>query len=812
MFNYIYSQKKVVHALRINEPIKIDGVLDEAAYRDAEPAKEFYQLQPYNGKAAFQPSEVYFLYDEFAIYVGAKLFDNNPDSIFNFLTERDDIGMSDYFGVYIDPFNTGQLAYGFFVTPAGIQTDIKATHNDDDIEDGNWNEVWQSKTRIDKNGWSAEICIPYTALRFPEGTELAWGLNMFRNIRRYNSNNSWNLINQSSMGFLNQQGELKGIKNIKSPLRLSFTPYLATYYENSAQQNNGHFLYKGGLDVKYGINESFTLDMMLIPDFGQIQSDDKQLNLSPFELYYDEKRQFFTEGTELFNRGDIFYSRRIGSAPKFTNNINASENEILNYNPSETQLINATKISGRTNNGWGLGVLNAMSLASYATMEDTVLNSKRKIMVQPFTNYNVAVIDKSLPNNSYFSIINTNVSMIDNPFTANVTATDFQFRDKSKTYMLKGKGAISIRGEETKETGFYSVLGIEKNKGLVFGGINQHIYSDKYNPNDLGYLHHNNQSTSEIWLFSQSLHPFWIFRRVNGNIQYNYNRMFSPNAFYDHELNCELYFSFKNNYSFAISSQYISNKYDYYEPRVDNRFFYSPQTFIYNLNFFSDQRKNFSFGAEFQKDIQPVFNMNSTVIGTGLMWRIGQRCNINFENEYKIVKNEYGFVGFSNQEDSIIFSKRNVNTSIGTLSSSFIINNSTSLSLRARHYWSAVQNQQYFNLNNSGQLDNTNSNNYNFDQNYNALTVDLILRWIFAPGSELSLALKTYAYSSDDNIEMNYISNVKNVWINRSNSISLKILYYLDYNTFSKKLKRKSTDNESFSFNINKNTKRNSLL
>ena len=462
------QNNKSVEAYSITTPLTIDGILDEQIYNSALPAKDFVQLQPYNGKPSLQPTEVYFFYDQTAIYVGAKLYDNHPDSIFNYLTERDNTGMSDYFGVYFDPYNQGQLAYGFFITPAGVQVDIKAAKSDGDNEDGNWNVVWESKTLITKEGWTVEMKIPYSALRFSEKAGSNWGVNMFRNIRRYNSNNSWNLVDRKISGFIHQEGELRGIKDIKPPVRLSFSPYISTYFEPKTNAGSSHFLYKGGLDVKYGINDAFTLDIMLIPDFGQIQSDDKKLNLSPYELYYDEKRQFFTESTELFQRGSIFYSRRIGASPKFSAKNNLAMNEIIDYNPSETQLVNATKISGRTDKGWGLGALNAMSLPSNAIVKNTDTGISRNVLVQPFTNYNVIVIDKSLKNNSYISFINTNVSMYDNPFRANVTATEFQFRDKTKTYALKGKGAISTRGDTVSETGYYGMLKLEKNKGKLF--------------------------------------------------------------------------------------------------------------------------------------------------------------------------------------------------------------------------------------------------------------------------------------------------------------------------------------------------------
>jgi hypothetical protein len=298
--------RKSVEATRIYTPINIDGVLDEEVYKQASPAKDFVQLQPFNGKPAMQPTEVWFFYDESAIYVGAMLYDK-PDSIFNYLTQRDNTGNSDYFGVYIDPYNQGQLAFGFFVTPAGVQTDLKAIKSDNDNEDSNWNAVWNSKTRITDKGWSLEMRIPFSELRFSGKAGKIWGLNMFRNIRRYNSNNSWNFIDRNVSGFIHEEGQLVGIKDINPPVRLSFSPYIATYYQPKNSLSASNFLYKGGLDMKYGINDAFTLDMMLIPDFGQIQSDDKKLNLTPYELYYSEKRQFFNEGTELFQRAGIFF-------------------------------------------------------------------------------------------------------------------------------------------------------------------------------------------------------------------------------------------------------------------------------------------------------------------------------------------------------------------------------------------------------------------------------------------------------------------------------------------------------------------------
>jgi hypothetical protein len=776
---------KSIEALNISKPLIIDGNLDEPAYKDAIPARDFVQIEPYNGKPSLQNSEVYFFYDNVALYIGAMLYDSAPDSIFNQFTQRDNIGISDYFGIYIDPYNQGQLAYGFFVNVAGVQTDLKAIKSDYDYEDVNWNAVWESATKVNNNGWVVEMRIPYSAIRFPKKDEHIWGLNIFRSIRRYNSNNSWNFINKEVNGFIHQQGQLTGIKNINPPIRLSISPYGATYFEFGNKNINEKFTYKAGLDLKYGLNESFTLDMMLIPDFGQIQSDDKKLNLSPYELYYDEKRQFFTEGTELFQRGNIFYSRRIGASPKFTNELynNLKDNEIIDYNPTETRLINASKISGRNNKGWGFGFLNAMTLPAYATIKDTIENKTRKFLLQPFTNYNVSVIDKSLKNNSYISLINGNVYFFDNPFFANVTATQFQFRDKSKTYALSGKAGISFRNDTTHQSGYYSKLAFDKNSGKLQFGISQSVYSDKYNPNDIGYLYRNNYLSTEAYIAYNIVNPFWIIRECYNNIFWNYNRIYNPSDFFSNEIGISTYALFKNNYSMNFSTGFQSTSHDYYETRVKNRYYLSPPDIWANYYVSSDNRKPLTFyistGGYFKNKIKQY----GYWVNTGPSIRIGQRFQLNYKIGINNEINDRGFIEKNDNEDTIVFARRNIKSIENIFSSSYSINNKSTITLRVRHYWSGALNKEYFILQNNGNLSTYDEYNSNKNENFNTLTIDMIVRWVFAPGSELSLAFKSSVFNSDENFTDRFLKNLDNTFTSDiNNSISLKILYYIDYN------------------------------
>lgn len=777
--------QKNAQALKIDQPLTVDGYLNEKVYQKVKPATDFVQLQPYNGKPSFQPSEVYFFYDQSAIYLGAMLYDSSPDSIFNFISNRDNIGMSDYFGVYFDPYNKGQLAYGFFITPAGSQTDIKAIKKEYDYEDPHWNAVWESKTRISENGWIIEMRIPYSALRFPDKEEHVWGLNMFRNIRRYNSNNSWSFINREVSGFIHQQGELTGIKNIEPPVRLSVSPYVSGYIETKGDGSSPDVLYKGGMDLKYGINESFTLDMMLIPDFGQIQSDDKELNLSPFELYYDEKRQFFTEGIELFQRADIFYSRRIGDEPKFQNKTEDDllEEEKVEYNPTSTRLVNATKISGRTTNGWGIGLLNAMTWPAYAELKDTLTGKTRSLKVQPFTNFNVAVVDKSLKNNSYVSLINTNMAMNNHPFSANVTATEFQLRDKNKIFAVTGNAGISTRTDDEKETGGFGKIEFEKNSGKFNFGVSQKVYSKDYNPNDMGYLRQNNQLSSSLYCSYHIVEPFAIFREWHANAWYDYSRIVQPNDKYQSEIGVWNGATFKNNYGYNANAGIGFEQHNYYEARIFNWYYYEPYHYWLNGNIYTDRRKPLSFDANLGGFEHPTTNERGIWGGAGVRLRIGQRLNLDYDFYLQKEINDKGYVDNTENEDTIYFGKRNIKSIENELEMDFSVNSKLSIIFRARHYWSGVEYSDFFQLQRNGRLQPDPTYNENHDTNYNIFNIDMAVKWHFAPGAEMSLAWKNAVFENQDAVFTRYRDNIKQTFeANQVNSVSLKILYYIDYN------------------------------
>ena len=339
--------RKNITARKITSSIKIDGILDEDSWKNTPVAQNFIEYQPQNGKTEDPQfrTEVKILYDDTGIYFGAKMYDPEPDKIAKELVERDNVGNDDFFDVVINGYNDKQQGLEFIVMPSGVQFDAKMTN--DYGEDSNWSAVWFSAAKIDNEGWTVEMKIPYSELRFPKNDIQEWGINFVRFTRRNKVKSTWNFIDNKKGSFLLYDGVLKGIENIKPPVRLSFLPYFSTYLGNYAGKTSASI--NGGMDVKYGINDAFTLDTTLIPDFGQTAFDDNVLNLGPFEQQFSEKRSFFTEGTELFSKGDLFYSRRVGDYPSRQPNLGL--NESLVGNIQKVKLLNATKISGRTKSG-----------------------------------------------------------------------------------------------------------------------------------------------------------------------------------------------------------------------------------------------------------------------------------------------------------------------------------------------------------------------------------------------------------------------------------------------------------------------------
>jgi hypothetical protein len=782
----LLAQSKKLRALRTLEPIKLDGVLHENIWQQAPEASQFIQNRPVPGKPETHATEVKVVYDDIAIYVGATLYDSSADSILRQLTVRDNIGNADYFAIYLDTYLDKINGYGFTVTAAGVQSDARYSSNG---EDRAWNAVWESKVKINASSWVVEMKIPYSAIRFSNQDEQVWGLNFKRQIRRTNESFFWNPVDPAVSGFINQFGQLTGIEAIKSPLRLALLPYISSYADhyphNTPGKRNTSYNFNGGMDIKYGINESFTLDMTLVPDFGQVQSDNQVLNLSPFEIRFNENRQFFTEGTELFNKGGFFYSRRVGGTPLGYGSVKGQlhEGETIVDNPSTSRLVNASKISGRTQGGLGIGIFNAVSPNIYATVENEE-GEQRRILTQPVSNYNILVFDQSLKNNSYVSLINTNVTRAGHTYDANVTGGLFRLANKKNTFALNGRSAVSqIYNPELNkpDLGYSFSMTGGKISGNLQYSFTQVVETDKYNPNDLGLLYNNNEITQVGRVAYNIYKPFWKFNNLYTSFSTAYSRLYRPDAFQNFSMNASVYSTLKNFYEVGTHVNVEPVKsYDFYEARVAGRYYTFPTNVQIGSDFYTDGRKKFALGLRGRYRTFNENNRQSYYVEVAPRYRLNDKFSLQYNFNTRTVQDEMGSFGDNVRNDSIFFGLRNVRAISSTLNSSYIFTEKMSLTLRARHYTSSALYHKYFALNTDGTLSEA-AFDQNKDVNFNTFNVDMVFSWWFAPGSEVSLVWKNAIATDGMEYTPNYLSNVNQTLQSpQNNSISIKVLYFLD--------------------------------
>lgn len=795
------KEKKTLVATKTASPPKLDGELNDDVWKNVPFATDFVQLQPNAGthEKPEERTEVKIIYDNTAIYIGARMYETSPDKIAREIATRDNVGNADFIGVIFDTYKDGINGSGFFVTSANSQFDAKYAPNPDgNTEDENWNAVWTSKVRIDEKGWTCEMKIPYSALRFAKKDVQTWGMNLIRKRQKVQQQLFWNEIDPKANGFINQEGILTGLEKLEPPVRLAFYPYFSTYVNhypyNTAGVPNTKASVNGGMDVKYGINESFTLDLTLIPDFGQVQSDNKILNLTPFEVKYNENRPFFTEGTELFNKGNLFYSRRVGGQPLHYGDAPLNANEIISVNPTETKLINAIKLSGRTSKGLGIGVFNAVTNSAYATVQDTLTGTQRQVETSPLANYNILVFDQNLKYNSAITLINTNVNRFGKDYSADVGGLVYNLNNKKNTYNLSGYGMMSnIYGPgRPTETGFSYLVNGGRSSGNFTWNVSEELVNSKYNSNDLGILYNNNYVDHNLNLNYNNYKPKHLFTQWGIWSNTYYSRRVSPGAYQYFNENFGGNGTFKNFWQVNINAHWRRRGQDFYEPRIAGLMYQSPQNFMLNWNLATNQAKKVSGGFWYSDQW-----VNNGFGGHGndleLFFRI-QLSNKFSVGEDVTISPKKDYLGFStiDADNKPIFALRDVHTVENIFSLKYTFSSIMGLNLRLRHYWSKLNNKKFFNLATDGAVTDLTSTNFdhNRDQNVNIWNVDMVYVWQFTPGSELSLAWKNSTFNSNFGPAYNYFRNLDYTFNQpQNNNFSLKILYYVDYQALRKRRK-----------------------
>jgi len=781
------QQEKTLTATRISNAPNIDGVLDDTVWKKLPYYGDFNMLEP--GTQGDIPlgyqTKVQLAYDNTAVYIAAYMEDPNPDSIASQFSQRDDVdAQADFIAVALNTYNDGINETRFGVTSAGTIFDSKISINDEDI---GYNVVFECITSKNRKGWYAEFKIPYNALRFPELEIQNWSINFYRRIINSNETHSFAAIDNTKGKATQYNAPLLGIEKINPPVRLTLFPF--TQGAVSALEGKTTASFSAGMDLKYGLSDSFTLDATLIPDFGQAAFDEVTLNLGPFEQTFEEQRQFFTEGTELFNKGRLFFSRRVGGAPS-KEITDIQENEVVNQFPESVNLLNAVKVSGRTKDNLGVGFFNAITEKTYAKVLNEQTGVIREVLVEPLTNYNILVLDQQFNDNSSISLINTNVTRDGQFRDANTTAIIYDVSDKQNTYNLSGRNVASnVTKDNGISTGFLSEIELSRIKGKFRYRIEHKLSNTTYDINDLGLNRRNNYNNLEAEISYENFEPTKTFNKYKFELSTRHRRLYDPSVVTGNSFRLESFFVLTSRFAFGGFMDYRSSSDDYFEPRVEGKYVTFSKSLGTKIFISTDYRKVFAVDLsvgqrkDFDQPQQQLF------IEFSPRYRFSDKFLVQIDTELTKRDDQFGYI--DNTETDVFFGQRDLVSIENTLTASYNFDPYKAIDLRFRNYWTSVDYSDgiFFKLNDDGTKDVvdyqiTQENDPN--RNFNIWNLDLSFRWRFAPGSEASLLYRNQIFNSDNQATLGYTESLQNLFKQAlQNTISLRVTYFLDYNNVS---------------------------
>ena len=629
----IYTTKSIEN---VEVPI-IDGKLDDAAWGIVEWGNDFIEWRPDENTPPSEQTRFKIIYDAKYLYVGVRAYDKSPDSIVQRLGRRDQFD-GDWVEINIDSYHDLRTGFSFTASAAGVKGDEFISDNGNNW-DGSWNPIWQTKSNIDEEGWTTELKIPLSQLRFNNDEEQIWGLQIQRRFFRKEERSLWQRKPQTSSGWISEMGELHGLKNLKPQKQLEIQPFTVTQLETypseegNPYRDGSDFKLNGGLDAKIGITNDLTLDLTVNPDFGQVEADPAAINLDGFEIFFREQRPFFVENKNIFdyrfgrNQDNLFFSRRIGRSPQGYPDV--PDNAFVDQ-PKNTTILGAAKFSGKTKSGWSIGVLESITGKEFAEID--LNGDRRKELVEPSTNYFVGRLQKDFNNrNSYVGGIftatnrklNNNLDYLRK--AAYSGGLDFKHQWKDREYFVEGNIVAShvtgskeaITNTQESLTHLFqrvdaSHIDVDPNRislsgtggrfsaGKVAGGNWTYdggfIWrSPELELNDLGFLRQADEVRQYFNLRYRTLKPFGAFRNINAQYRQftsydfdgNYNRI-------QHQLNWHA--NFKNNWWIDMGAAHKPRIYTNTILRGGPRFRFSRENFSFGF-FGSDRRKKLSFRA-----------------------------------------------------------------------------------------------------------------------------------------------------------------------------------------------------------------------
>jgi len=725
-------EKKTYIAAYTNTPPLIDGSIKDSCWSQVEWGNSFIQSQPTENKPPSQQTAFKILYDGNNLYLFVRAYDKEPDKISRIVSRRDNT-TGDNIEIDIDSYFDKQTAFAFIATSTGVKGDMAITQDGNNYDD-TWNPVWFLKSTIDAEGWCAEIKIPLNQLRFGKKDEQVWGIQITRNIFRSQEISTWQFIPKGSPGIVHMFGELQGINKIKPKKQIELMPYTVGRIERFAKETGNPFMtgkssdISGGLDGKVAITHDLTLDFTINPDFGQVEADPSEVNLTAFETYYSERRPFFVEGKNIFQfqpnnsivinnmySDNLFYSRRIGRYPHYTPE--TSDHEFLKM-PESTSIISALKLSGKTKKGLSVGILESITSNETATLDSA--GNQRKESVEPLTSYCVARVQQDFNKGEtvvggMFTAVNRDITnpALDYLHTDAYTAgIDFQHSWNDRTWYLAGNSEFSnVRGKtqailnsqtssaryfQRPDANYLSVdssltslsgyggtlkLGKGSKKRLQFE-TSVTLRSPGLEFNDIGYMPYSDIVHHGTWVAYYIRDPFAIFNNFYLNTNYwmywNFGgKLLSANT------NLNFHSTFKNKWhidgNFTRTGQSLSTTLLRGGPS-----FIMPGTYDINLNLNTDQSKKINFYLSGYIGLGDVHSNHANQVSFGAFVRPFNALLISFEPSYYIQHSKLQYVATDTYQNNPRYLFATLNQK--TLSFTFRLNYTITPELTVEYY------------------------------------------------------------------------------------------------------------------------------
>jgi hypothetical protein len=840
--------KRVYTTKAVTKAPTIDGLLNDDGWNAVEWTSDFIENEPDENTPPSYQTQFKIVYDAKFLYVGIRAFDGESDKIENRLSRRDGFA-GDFVEINIDSYNDDRTGFSFTLTAAGVKGDEFISENGNNW-DSSWNPIWYTATSRDDKGWTAEMKIPFSQLKFGASEEQEWGLQMNRFFFRNQERSTWQRIPQDAPGWVSEFGILRGLVNIQPQKQLEIQPFIVTQYDTfEAEPGNpfrdgDKFKLNGGLDAKIGITNDLTVDLTVNPDFGQVEADPGAIALDGFQIFFREQRPFFVENKNIFDfqfangQDNVFYSRRIGRSPQGRLSLNAGENADV---PINTTILGAAKFSGKTKDGWSIGILESVTANEYATIDNN--GNRREEIVEPLTNYIVARAQKDFNDrNSYIGGILTSTNRnLDGNFNylrkaAYTGGIDFRHNWKNRNYFVQGNVVAShVTGSEEAieltqrslthlfqrvDAGHVQVdptrTSLSGSGGRIEGGKSGggnwrynagFIWrSPELELNDIGFL----RQADEIRQFANVRYlwqkPTKVYRRANINFSQfttfdfegNYNRI---------QYNVEGWMNWINNWWTEFGVGHKPRIFTNTFLRGGPRWRFSDENFVF-LFFGSDQRKRFNFtlGHVYSQAEQDNFSFRRYVVR--MNYQPINALNLSLSTEFEKNPNKTQYVTESNfngtpryilgniDQQTLTITMRlnysiNPNLSIQYYGQPFIsrgrysdlnyVNNSIAEDLNERI---TLYDTDQISLDNGSYLideDRDGNTDYSFGQpdfSFVQFRSNLVARWEYIPGSEIFLVW-SQGVTGLDNPANSLGEAIRNQVIDRKkeNTFLIKVTY-----------------------------------